>query len=87
MPAMFLVWFAVGAVAGFLASIVMDARSAPLYLASGIIGSIASGYLFSVIDANADAVPWSAFVAFLGAVVLIGLFQLFVGDRPPTDDY
>ena len=83
-----LAWIIIGALAGWLASIVMhtNARQGLLMdIIVGIVGALIGGFLF-----NAIGVPgvtgfnvWSLFVAFVGAVILIGLLRLVTG-RSPT---
>ena len=84
----FLAWLIIGALAGWLASMVMGTNAQQGLLADivvGIVGAFIGGFLFNVIG-----VPgvtgfnvWSLFVAFIGAVVLLGLYRMFTG-RPTT---
>jgi uncharacterized membrane protein YeaQ/YmgE (transglycosylase-associated protein family) len=81
-----LAWLIIGAVAGWLASVVMKTNSAQGLLMDiivGIIGAFVGGFLFSVIGAPGVTGfnMWSLFVAFIGAVVLLGLLRLFTGTR------
>jgi uncharacterized membrane protein YeaQ/YmgE (transglycosylase-associated protein family) len=82
-----LAWLIVGAVSGWLASIVMRTNASQGFLLDiivGIIGAFIGGLLFSALG-----VPgvtgfnvWSVFVAFVGAVVLLGVLRLFTGRAP-----
>jgi uncharacterized membrane protein YeaQ/YmgE (transglycosylase-associated protein family) len=81
-----LAWLIVGALAGWLASMVMgtNARQGLLLdIVVGIIGALIGGFLFNVIGAPGVTGfnVWSLFVAFIGAVVLLGLLRLFTGSR------
>jgi uncharacterized membrane protein YeaQ/YmgE (transglycosylase-associated protein family) len=81
-----LAWLIVGALAGWLASIVMgtNARQGLLVdIIVGIVGALIGGFLFSAIGAPGVTGfnVWSLFVAFIGAVVLLGLLRLFTGSR------
>lgn len=81
-----LAWLIVGALAGWLASIVMgtNARQGLLLdIIVGIVGALVGGFLFSAIGAPGVTGfnVWSLFVAFIGAVVLLGLLRLFTGNR------
>ncbi|MDZ4671513.1 MAG: GlsB/YeaQ/YmgE family stress response membrane protein [Phototrophicales bacterium] len=79
-----LAWIIVGGIAGWLASMVMKTnRSQGLIMdiVVGIIGAFIGGFLFSQI--NTTGVTgfnvWSIFVAFVGAVVLLGVLRLVNG--------
>jgi uncharacterized membrane protein YeaQ/YmgE (transglycosylase-associated protein family) len=77
----------VGAVSGWLASIVMRTNASQgllLDIVVGIIGAFLGGWLFSVLGAPGVTGfnVWSVFVAFIGAVVLLGLLRLFTGRAP-----
>jgi uncharacterized membrane protein YeaQ/YmgE (transglycosylase-associated protein family) len=81
-----LAWLIIGAIAGWLASMVMGTnyqQGLLLDIVVGIIGAMIGGVLFSVIGAPGVTGfnVWSLFVAFIGAVVLLGLLRLFTGGR------
>jgi len=77
-----LAWIIVGGVAGWLASVVMHSRQGLVMdIVVGIIGAFIGGFLL-----NAIGTPgvtgfniWSVIVAFIGAVVLLGVLRLFSG--------
>jgi uncharacterized membrane protein YeaQ/YmgE (transglycosylase-associated protein family) len=76
-----LAWIIVGGVAGWLASIVMktDARQGLLIdIVVGIVGAVIGGFLFGAIGQPGITGfnIWSLFVAFVGAVVLLGVLRL-----------
>jgi uncharacterized membrane protein YeaQ/YmgE (transglycosylase-associated protein family) len=77
----------VGAVSGWLASIVMRTNARQGFLLDivvGIIGAFLGGWLFSILGAPGVTGfnVWSMFVAFVGAVMLLGLLRLFTGRAP-----
>ncbi len=77
-----LAWLIVGAVAGWLASLVMHSRLGLLGdIIVGIIGAFIGGFLFNLIGAPGATGfnVWSVLVAFIGAVVLLGIIRLFSG--------
>jgi uncharacterized membrane protein YeaQ/YmgE (transglycosylase-associated protein family) len=77
-----LAWIIVGAVAGWLASIVVHSNLGLIGdIVAGIVGAFIGGFLFSVIGAPGATGfnVWSVFVAFVGAVVLLGALRLFSG--------
>jgi uncharacterized membrane protein YeaQ/YmgE (transglycosylase-associated protein family) len=79
-----LAWIIVGAISGWLASIVMRTNAQQgllLDIIVGIIGAFIGGFLFNAIGATGITGfdIWSVFVAFVGAVVLLGLLRLFTG--------
>jgi len=81
-----LAWLVIGAVAGWLASIVMKTNAQQgfvLDIIIGIIGAFIGGYLFKLFGAQGVTGfnVWSLFVAFVGAVVLLGLIRLVTGIR------
>jgi uncharacterized membrane protein YeaQ/YmgE (transglycosylase-associated protein family) len=82
-----LAWIIVGAIAGWLASIVMGTNASQgllLDIIVGIIGAFIGGFLFNLLGAPGATGfnVWSLFVAFIGAVVLLGILRLF--SRPTT---
>lgn len=80
-------WIVVGAIAGWLASLVV--RGTGLGLAGdiivGIIGGLIGGFLLSLLLPGSYGVSGinlgSIVVAFIGAVVLLLLVRLFMGRR------
>jgi uncharacterized membrane protein YeaQ/YmgE (transglycosylase-associated protein family) len=77
-----LAWLIIGAISGWLASIVMRTNYSQgllLDIVVGIIGAFIGGFLFNVIGAPGVTGfnVWSLFVAFIGAVVLLGLVRMF----------
>jgi uncharacterized membrane protein YeaQ/YmgE (transglycosylase-associated protein family) len=77
-----LAWLIVGAVCGWLASLLLQGRMNLLGdIIFGIIGAVVGGVLYMlVIKPGATAFDFlSVVVAFVGAVILLGLVRLFVG--------
>jgi uncharacterized membrane protein YeaQ/YmgE (transglycosylase-associated protein family) len=82
-----LAWLIIGALAGWLASIVMKTNAQQGFLLDiiiGIIGAFIGGWLFKLVGAPGVTGfnIWSLFVAFIGAVVLLGLIRTLT--RPRT---
>lgn len=81
-----LAWLIVGALAGWLASIVMKTNAQQgllLDIIVGIVGAFVGGFLFNTLGVTGVTGfnIWSVFVAFVGAVVLLGLLRLVTGRR------
>ena len=77
-----LAWLIVGAIAGWLASMVMGTNRQQgllMDIVVGIVGAVIGGLLFSAIGAAGVTgfSIWSIFVAFTGAVILLALVRLF----------
>ncbi len=83
-----IVWIIVGAIGGWLASLVV--RGSGLGLGGdiivGIIGGIIGGLIVSAFGGSgvSGLNIWSIIVAFIGAVVLLLLVRLFTGGRART---
>jgi uncharacterized membrane protein YeaQ/YmgE (transglycosylase-associated protein family) len=76
----FIVWIVVGAIAGWLAGMVMKSGGGLLTdIIVGIVGAFIGGFLFSVVGLSGTTGfnIWSIFVAFIGAVVLLAAIRLF----------
>jgi uncharacterized membrane protein YeaQ/YmgE (transglycosylase-associated protein family) len=77
-------WLVVGAIAGWLASRVVQSRHGLLgNIIVGVIGAVIGGFLFNQvgIPGATGFNAWSIGVAFSGACVLLGLIQIFGGGR------
>jgi uncharacterized membrane protein YeaQ/YmgE (transglycosylase-associated protein family) len=79
-----LAWIVIGAIAGWLASIVMKTNREQgliMDIIVGIVGALIGGFLFNAlgIAGTTGFNIWSLFVAFIGAVVLLGILRLFSG--------
>ena len=75
-------WVIVGAVAGWLASIVMKTNSSQGLLADiivGVIGGLIGGFLLTQLGVGGAVTGinlTSILVAFIGAVILLGILRL-----------
>ncbi len=81
-----LAWLIVGAVAGWLASMVMKTNSQQgllMDIVVGIVGAFIGGFLFNQFGAAGVTGfnIWSVIVAFVGAVALLALIRLVSGRR------
>lgn len=79
-----LAWLVIGAVAGWLASIVMKTNRQQGLLTDilvGIVGAFIGGFLFNQFGSMGVTGfnIWSLFVAFIGAVVLLAVLRLLSG--------
>ena len=81
-----LAWIIIGAIAGWLASIVMKTNQQQgllMDIVVGIVGAFIGGFLVNQFGSAGVTGfnVWSLFVAFIGAVVLLGLLRLVTGRR------
>ena len=86
----FILWLLFGALVGWLASIVMrtDAQQgALLNIVVGIVGAFLGGLIFSILPGSSVNLNdgnfslWSLVVSFIGAVVLLGIVNMFTRGR------
>lgn len=82
-------WIVVGAIAGWLASLVVRGTGLGLGgdIVIGILGGIIGGLLLSLLGIGGTVTGFnlgSVIVAFVGAVVLLLLVRLFTGNRRTT---
>jgi uncharacterized membrane protein YeaQ/YmgE (transglycosylase-associated protein family) len=87
----FFAWLIVGAIAGWLAGKVMGTNRQQgllLDIVVGIAGALIGGFLFNQFGAEGTTGfnIWSTFVAFTGAVVLLGVIRLVSGRRKLRPD-
>ncbi len=82
----FILWLLFGALVGWLASLVMrtDAQQgALLNIVVGIVGAFLGGFLFNLLGIGGSTINNNDFsigaliVSFVGAVVLLGIVNLF----------
>lgn len=82
----FIVWLLFGALVGWLASIVMRTdgqQGALLNIIVGIVGAFLGGFIFNMLGIGGSNINNSDFslsallVSFIGAVVLLGIVNLF----------
>lgn len=75
----FLLWLAVGLIAGWLASAVVGGGFGVIGdIVVGIVGAFVGGFLFRAMGVGVPfgGLPGTIFVAFIGAVVLLVLLRL-----------
>jgi uncharacterized membrane protein YeaQ/YmgE (transglycosylase-associated protein family) len=80
----FLAWIVVGAISGWLASIVMKTNREQgliMDIIVGIVGAVIGGVVFNAlgIEGTNGFTIWSVFVSFIGAVILLALLRAFSG--------
>ncbi len=78
-------WIVLGAVAGWIASMVMGSNNSLLTdIILGVVGALAGGFIMGLFgQAGVTGFNWySLFVATLGAVVLIWLGRVFQRTTP-----
>lgn len=82
----FIVWIIVGAIIGWLASIVMRTNAQQgllLDIVVGIVGAVLGGFLFQLLGLGGGNINTGDFsvssliVSFIGAVVLLAIVNLF----------
>jgi len=81
-----LAWIIVGAISGWLASLVMKTNRQQgllIDIVVGIVGAFIGGLVFNQFgSAGVTGFNiWSVFVAFTGAVILLGLIRVVSGRR------
>jgi uncharacterized membrane protein YeaQ/YmgE (transglycosylase-associated protein family) len=81
----FLLWVAIGAIAGFLASVVVGGGFGLLGdIILGVVGAFVGGWLFRVLGWHAPfaGLAGTVAVAFVGAAVLLLLLRVARSGRP-----
>ena len=78
-----IVWFIVGAIAGFLAGKVMTGSGLGLIwdIVVGILGAFLGGWLASLVGIAVTNILVEIVVAFIGACILLFLFRLLTRGR------
>jgi len=78
-------WIALGLIAGFIASKIVNKRGEGIVLdiVLGIVGAIVGGWLFTFFGAEGvtGVNIYSMFVAVLGAIVVLVLYHMVTGQR------
>jgi uncharacterized membrane protein YeaQ/YmgE (transglycosylase-associated protein family) len=84
-PVNILVWIVVGAIAGWLASVVMGTRRSQSLLEDiivGIVGGVVGGFVLDALNIGGDVTGvniTSIIVAFIGAVILLVILRAVRG--------
>lgn len=79
-----LTWLVAGAMAGLIANTVIPSRMGLIAdLIVGVLGGVAGGVLFGLIGQSGPTGfnLWSIFVAFVGAVISLGVIRFITGNR------
>jgi len=80
-----ILWVVIGAVAGWVASLIMGtagSQSLLMDIIIGIIGALLGGWLFDLLNiGGAGGFWWSLLTAVVGAVILLAILRLFTGGR------
>lgn len=80
-------WILFGLVVGALAKLVMPGRDPGGIIVTmllGIAGAVLGGFVGRAMGLYAEGEPAGLFMAFIGAVVLLLLYRMFVGRRYVT---
>jgi uncharacterized membrane protein YeaQ/YmgE (transglycosylase-associated protein family) len=80
-------WILFGLIVGALAKFVMPGRDPGgiiITMLLGIAGAVLGGFIGRAMGLYAEGEPAGFFMAFLGAVVLLALYRMFVGRRYVT---
>ena len=76
-------WLVLGAIAGFIASKIIDSSGKGLLLdiVLGIVGSVVGGYVFTLLGAApvTGFNLYSMFVAIVGAVIVLVIYHAIIG--------
>ena len=76
-----IVWLVVGAIIGWLASLVMGKNASMGLLANiiaGVLGAIVGGWLQDLLGIGGTGLVWSGLFAVLGAIIVIAIAGLFM---------
>jgi len=78
-------WIILGLIAGFIGSRIVDKQGQGFWLniALGIIGALVGGFLFDLVGARGITGfnIWSMFVAIVGSVVVLLIYNALAGRR------
>ena len=75
----FLIWIAIGLIAGWLASVIVGGGFGIIGdIVVGVVGSFIGGFIFRALDVRSPfgGLPGTIFVAFIGALVLLVILRL-----------
>lgn len=79
-----ILWIVIGALAGWIASMIMGTNGSQGLLMDiivGIIGGVLGGWLFGLIGLGDGGFWWSLLTAIVGAIILIAILRLLTGGR------
>lgn len=75
-------WIVLGGLAGWIAALLMgEKQGCLLHIATGVVGALVGGFLFSVAgQATVSGINlWSVFVAVIGSVLLLAFLRAVRG--------
>lgn len=78
-----IVWLIIGGLAGWLAGVLVRGAGFGVIgdMLVGIVGAVIGGLLLGALFGAGGGLLWSFFSAFVGAVILLLLVRLIVGNR------
>ena len=78
-------WVVIGLIAGALGKLIMpgdDPGGIIVTALIGMVGAVVGGFvMYSVLGFNQGGLIWSIIVATIGAIILLALYRLLVGQR------
>ena len=78
-------WIVIGLIAGALGKLLMpgdDPGGIIVTALIGMVGAVVGGFvMYSVLGFNQGGFIWSIIVATIGAIILLALYRLIVGQR------
>ena len=81
----FIAWIIIGAIAGALGKLIMPGRDPGGIIVTiliGIAGALVGGFIVQgLLGLGGGGFVWSILVATLGAIVLLAIYRLIVGQR------
>jgi uncharacterized membrane protein YeaQ/YmgE (transglycosylase-associated protein family) len=78
-------WIVIGLIAGALGKLIMpgdDPGGIIVTTLIGMVGAVLGGFvMYSILGFNQGGFIWSIIVATIGAIILLALYRLLVGQR------
>ncbi len=78
-------WIVIGLIAGALGKLIMpgdDPGGIIVTTLIGMVGAVLGGFvMYSILGFNQGGFIWSIIVATIGAIILLALYRLIVGQR------
>jgi uncharacterized membrane protein YeaQ/YmgE (transglycosylase-associated protein family) len=77
-------WIIIGGIAGLIAKAIMpgkDPGGVIVTILLGIAGAVVGGWVFGLIVPERDMGPTGFIGAIIGALLLLGLYRMFLGNR------
>lgn len=79
-----IIWIVLGALAGWIASMIMGSSGSQgllMDIVVGIIGAVIGGWIFGLLGIGDGGFWWSLLTAVVGAVILIAVVRMLTGGR------